>query len=300
MSSRALAHAAMLLFVALVSTSFTVGVRISPALDPVALTFVRFFFAAFVFAGICVVGKVTIRWPRLQDLIRYAWLAFLLVLYFTTMFEALRLASAFSVGVVFTFAPLFTAIVSRVFLGQRLSVAQWSALVVAGLGSLWVVSGANWQQLLQLNFGPGEQIFLIGTAAYASYAPSVRYLHQGESLLSLTFWTTILGAVMLGVYGYSALSSAAWTTLGAPVWLGIAHLVVACTVITFYLIQYASLHLPSAKVMAYVYLTPVCVALYEALLGNGWPEMPVWFGVLLIVIAMLTLQLFLREPTQDE
>lgn len=289
----------MLLFVALVSTSFSVGVRISPFLDPVALTFVRFVLAAIVFAGVCIVKGVKLRWPTMQNAFRYAWLALLLVLYFTTMFEALRLASAFSVGVVFTFAPLFTAVVSRLFLKQELTVAQWIALLMAGLGSLWVVSGAQWHQLLSMEFGPGERVFIVGTVAYASYAPSVRLLHRGETLLSLTFWTTVFGACMLAVVGFSALRDTAWSGLDGGVWLGIAHLVVACTVITFYLIQYASLHLPSAKVMAYVYLTPVCVAVYEALLGAAWPEMPVWAGVALILASMFALQVLLRDPMTE-
>lgn len=289
----------MLLFVALVSSSFSVGMRISPFLDPIALTFVRFVLAATVFAGVCVLGGVKLKWPIGRKLLRYTWLAFLLVIYFTTMFEALRRSSAFSIGVVFTFAPLFTAVVSRVLLKQRLSGAQWIALLLAGFGSLWVVSGAQLHQLLALNFGPGERIFLVGTVAYASYAPSVRLLHDGETLLSLTFWTTFFGAAMLGIYGYSALQNAAWSSLDAGVWQGIAHLVVACTVITFYLIQFASLHLPSAKVMAYVYLTPVCVAVYEALLGAAWPEASVWAGVALILAAMAALQVLLRDPVTE-
>lgn len=285
----------MLLFVALVSTSFTVGARISPLLDPVALTFVRFALAAMVFAVICILGRAKLRLPNFRDGLRYGWLALLLVVYFTTMFEALRLSSAFSVGIVFTFAPLFTAVVSLVVLQQRLSIAQWLALLLAGLGSLWVVSGANWQQLMSISFGPGEQIFIFGTLAYASYAPSVRLLNNGENLLSLTLWTTIFGALMLVVYGFKTIQAVQWSELEFNVWLGIIHLVVACTVVTFYLIQYASLRLPSAKVMAYVYLTPVCVAVYEAMLGAEWPVASVWAGVVLVLVAMLMLQLVLRD-----
>lgn len=280
----------MILFVVLVSTSFSVGSRITHALDPLALTFVRFVMACVVFALICVVAKVKLRFPTWGDSLRYAWLAFLLVLFFTTMFEGLRRSSAFSIGVVFTLAPLFTAAISWLVLKQRLAFGQWISLLLAGLGSLWVVSGADIQQLHLLDFGDGERVFFWGTLAYASYAPSVRLLNRGESLVFLTFWTTLYAAIMLGVYSLPVLLSVSWASVAYPVWLGIAHLVIACTAVTFYLIQYASLKLPSAKVMAYVYVSPICVSVYEALMGGSWPALAVWQGVALMVLAMVYLQ----------
>ena len=58
---------------------------------------------------------------------------------------------------------------------------------------------------------------------------------------------------------------------------------------TFVLLQFATLHLPSAKVMAYTYLTPSWVILWEMALGHGAPVAWVLGGVALTVVALLVL-----------
>ena len=75
------------------------------------------------------------------------------------------------------------------------------------------------------------------------------------------------------------------------VWIALGYLAVFTTGITFALLQFAAMHLPSGKVMAYGYLTPSFVALYEGLSGNGWPTPVVWVGVGLIMCALLILLL---------
>ena len=76
------------------------------------------------------------------------------------------------------------------------------------------------------------------------------------------------------------------------VWGTLIYIAVVASAATFVLLQFATLRLPSAKVMAYTYLTPSWVILWEVALGNGVPGALVWIGVGLTVLA---LGLLLRE-----
>jgi hypothetical protein len=58
------------------------------------------------------------------------------------------------------------------------------------------------------------------------------------------------------------------------------------------LLQFATLRLPSAKVMAYTYLVPSWVIIWEIALGNGAPGMLVLGGV---GLTMLALWMLLRD-----
>ena len=58
---------------------------------------------------------------------------------------------------------------------------------------------------------------------------------------------------------------------------------------TFVLLQYAALRLPSAKVMAYTYLVPSWVILWEMALGRPAPPMAILGGVALTVLALVLL-----------
>ena len=61
------------------------------------------------------------------------------------------------------------------------------------------------------------------------------------------------------------------------------------TMMSFLCIQFATLRLPSGKVMAYTYLVPSWVIVWEIALGNDAPTSLVLGGVGLTVLALLML-----------
>ena len=81
-----------------------------------------------------------------------------------------------------------------------------------------------------------------------------------------------------------------WRAVPWWTYLGIAYLAVFTTAITFYLIKSASLVLPAAKVMAYTYLLPAFVALYEALIGHGRPDIGVIAGIAVTAAAVAVIE----------
>ncbi|MEZ5823966.1 MAG: DMT family transporter [Geminicoccaceae bacterium] len=283
------AHLAMLVFATVVSTSFTVGSAITDAVDPLALTWLRFIVAAAIFA-VMLLSTDSFRRPAISDLARYAVIAALLCIYFTTMFFGLRWSDPVSLGAVFTLAPLFTMIIARFLVGQRTGPVVAAGLAIAAAGAVWVLFDGSLARLANFVVGRGELVFLFGTIAYAAYSPAIRKLHRGESLLVMNFWVLLLGAVMLGIIGAPAIAATAWLDVPAYVYAGIAWLAAASTALSFSMIKYASLHLPSAKVLAYTYLIPALVLLQTFLLGGAWPSFSELLGIVVITGAMLVLQ----------
>ncbi len=284
------AHVAMLVFAFLVSTSFTVGRAITDAMDPAALTFLRFAIACTIFLLLVLKSRDRLSPVRIGDIGRYIWLALTLVVFFVTMFEALRLTDALSTGVVFTLCPMFTAIMSRVVLGQVLTRAAIVSLFVAGCGAVWVMFDGDLERLSRFSLGPGELVFLAGAFCYSAYSPSVRMLKGDRTLVEVTFWTLLAGLVLLGLYAHDEILAISWSEVPWPVYLGILHLAFFTTAISFYLIQYASVRIPSAKVMAYTYLIPAFVLAQDVVLGQPWPSLSVLGGVVVITAAMVLLQ----------
>jgi len=67
------------------------------------------------------------------------------------------------------------------------------------------------------------------------------------------------------------------------------YLGVFASAASFLLIQYSTLHLPSSKVMAYTYLTPSWVTLWELALRNPLPPFVVLLGVMATILALCLL-----------
>jgi len=289
-------HLVMLLNIVLVSTSFPIGAAITHALEPAALNCVRFALAAAVFA-LLVTLRGEWRRPGMKDALRYLLLAGSLVGFFVGMFEALRLTSAVNTSSLFTLVPLFSAAIAWPLLGQRTPPRQLAYMMLAAFGALWVVFKGSLANALALRFGQGDLIFLAGCLSLAAFSPLTRRLDVGENLLSQTFWTLLTGTVMLAMIGAGDLVKVDWQAVPANAWYGIAYLAVFTTAVTFYLVKYASLRLPAAKVMSYNYLTPSFVVLIEVLRTGGAPEPIILIGAGVSALATLFLQLSATAPS---
>ena len=77
-----------------------------------------------------------------------------------------------------------------------------------------------------------------------------------------------------------------WAALPAIVWITLAYLTLFATAASFVLMQYASLRLPAAKVLAYTYLVPSWVILWQLALGGAVPVVWVLGGVGLTILAL--------------
>jgi len=108
----------------------------------------------------------------------------------------------------------------------------------------------------------------------------------------LTFGMLVSGLCVLLVFGWSDIRATDWVALPLFVWIVVLYLAIITSAVTFVLLQYATLRLPSAKVMAYTYLVPSWVILWEISLGHGAPPGLVLGG---IVLTMLALAMLLRD-----
>lgn len=281
-------HAAMLLFSSLIAGSFSLGSMASPYIEPGPLNTVRFLLAAIVSAGVAAaMGKL----PRstFQASWRYLILGGIFVIYFMTMFEALKTVSAVSTSAVFTLTPLMSAVIGRVLLGQSMNPRVVTALLIGAIGALWVIFRADLQAFLSFDVGKGEMLFFVGCAAHAFYPAATRAFNRGESAMAVNAGMLAAGFLMLLVFNWSSIMATDWASMPNIVWITIFYTSFFSGVTTFTLLQFASMRLPGAKVMAYTYLVPSWVLVWQVFLGNGFPPTILLVGIGVTIIALLML-----------
>lgn len=285
MTPQAQGHLAMLCFSALVAGSFSLGGMVANEIAPLALNAVRFVIAAVV-VGIFAVLTTGIKRRDFTAPWRYVVLGSLFMIYFVLMFEGLKTSPPVSSAAVFTLVPAMAGVFGWILLRQRMTPRMALALCIGGAGALWVIFRADMAALLAFDIGRGEVIFFFGCIAHAIYTPLVRVMNRGESATVFAFGTLVAGAVLLLIVGARDIAATDWGTLRGLVWVTILYVAVFASSITFVLVQFATLRLPSAKVMAYTYLVPSWVICWEAALGNGLPPMLVGAGIALTMVAL--------------
>lgn len=278
----------MLLFSALVAGSFSLGSLAANEIAPAAINAARFALASVVIgAAAFAMGKVN-RAAFVAPW-RYLVLGGLFAIYFVLMFEGLKTAPPVSAAAVFTLTPVLAAGFGYLLMRQIMTPRMAFALAIGAAGALWVIFRADLSALMQFRIGQGEIIYFWGCVAHAIYTPMVRKLNRGEPAVVFTFGMLLAGCVVLTLWGWGDIRATNWAALPGIVWVTLIYIAIFASAATFVLLQFATLRLPSAKVMAYTYLTPSWVILWEVALGNGVPTGLVLGGVVLTVLALLLL-----------
>ncbi|HSF95928.1 MAG TPA: DMT family transporter [Thermohalobaculum sp.] len=279
-------HAAMFAFAVAISGSFTLGKQAAPHLDPAALNAVRFCLAALLLAPLAL---RRLERHHLDAIWRYPVMGGVFSIYFFLMFVALRITDPVSTAAVFTLTPLMSAIFGWFLLRQVTTPRIAMSLVIAGAGAIWVIFRADVDRILAFDLGPGETIFLFGCAAHAFYTPLIRRLSRGEPVVVFTWGTIVTAAAWMLLAGARPMLATDWAALPGIVWITIVYLAIFATVGSFLMVQFATLRLPSSKVMAYGYLVPSFVILWEGLAGRGWVSPVVLLGAAATVFGLVIL-----------
>lgn len=287
---RLVAHLAMLLFAALIAGSFTFGALAVPHLAPVPLNAVRFVIASLLM-GAFAFGLARQPFVLPKAPWRFGIMGALMAIYFVTMFIALTMTLPVATSAVYTLVPLMTAATAFFMVGQKSGPLVLASLAVAGLGAIWVIFRGDFAALLAFDVGQGELVYFVGCLAYAFYTPLLRRFARGETSLVLSFWTLTATAIWIAGWGIPEIVAVDWLHLPPVVWWVLLYLAVGPTAICFFLIQFASHRLPAAKVIAYGYLVPAFVIVFEGVAGHGWASLSILSGALLTALALLVLAL---------
>jgi drug/metabolite transporter (DMT)-like permease len=209
---------------------------------------------------------------------------------FTAFMVAITMTTVANVLVTMAIAPLLTALVARVVLGQRLPVRTWSAIVVAGLG-------IGWMYVHEL--GASESRHVAGTLV-ALAVPVAAAINWTAIQKSGRGGGDLLPAVLIGAVGSCLVTllpsfpfEASPHDLALLGLLGVAQLAIPC------LLSVAAARVLAAPEVALLSLLEIVFGVTWTWLGAGeTPSREVLAGGVLVVGALVANETFaLRRRT---
>ena len=278
----------MLAFSIFVSGSFTFGSLIANEINPELLTFYRFLLATIILGVILYFNK-SLYSHHLNNIWRYFVLGAIYSIYFVFMFVALRYTTTVSTAAIFTLLPLFAALLDRLFLRKSSPVLIWVALILSGMGALWIIFEGSINELFQFRFEEGEAIFLVGTIFYASYAIIQPKLFKGENIYVTTLGVLAAGSIILAISLILQQSSFIVDKITFEVLWVIFYLAIFASIGSISCLNYASPRLSAPVVSAYTLLVPFWVILNDFVFFKIAPNMNMIVGVMLIAFGLLIL-----------
>ena len=275
-------HVFALLSVLAWGTSFLVSKNLMTKITPVQLMFLRFVIA---WVAIWIIHpKWRFHWKEEGQFLLLSLIGN--TLYFLAENTAIRMTMASNVSILVSSAPIFSALMLRLFgKSERLSLRQAAGIGIAFLGVLFVVF--NGVFVLKLN-PTGDLLAVSAAVFWALYGfLAKQILEKFDTFLitrKLMFYGIITTTPLLLTDGEGV---AAIRMLGFGDLCGLLYLGLICSAVCYLMWNEAITELGAMKTNLYVYAVPVVTMLASALLLGERITGAGMIGVALVVGGMI-------------
>ena len=291
-------HLLSLLVTLLVAGSFISSATLSGVINPFSLTLMRFVIAAFVLMPVVLLKK-KYRKGIAKALPRSLIMSLFFSIFFICMFEALKTTSALNTGTLYTLVPFMTAILSLFIFKEKITKRMLLVYLLGTAGTCWVIFGGNINTLLAFSLNDGDALFMVGCISMVCFSISMKLLYRGDDMVVVVFCTLLGGAfwMLLALLVFN--QPLEWDMLSSDLLLHMGYLAIFATLTSTFIIQKTTVVLGPAKVMAYLYLNPVFVAILMLIFeGKNIPSI-VYPGMFISVAATVLLQMQNRQTAKN-
>ena len=174
-----------------------IGRAVYEEIPPVGLSFWRWLLATLILFPFC--------WPAVRrniNVVAKNLRYFFMQGVFMTgggvlLYVALNFTTAINVSLVNSTQPALTVLIARIILGDKVNGFQLTGIAAAMVGVTIMVSKADLELLLALDFNLGDLITILATIVYSMYAINIRKMPADLGLFPSVFVILLLGSIFL-------------------------------------------------------------------------------------------------------
>ena len=248
---------------------------------PVEILGLRCLLAVPVLVAIALYKKIKPNFSR-SDWISMVAGSAILTAHFLIQINGMRFTSATNTGWIIAFTPLTIALLSFLFLRERIGRWQIAGIVIATGGIVLLVSDGNLDQLDWLE-SKGDWMILVSTGTWALYSVVTRNAGRHNHPIAVT--TVLLSLTAIVVIPYMMISSSVSKLVSAPAdgIIAMLFLGIVCLALSMWVWQEGLARLGASKTGFFLYLEPLAtVALAVPYLGEPFGAFTTMGGALVL------------------
>lgn len=243
-----------------------IGRSIEGVIPPVGLSFWRWGVGAIILLPF-VAMRLKGSWPyyRQKPSVLIA-LSTMMVGSTTLVLVALNYTTALNASLINALQPTMTAFLTMIFLKEQLNRVQWLGIFLGFVGVLVMVTKANWQILVKLQFNAGDLLVLVAVCGFSGYSLLLRSLPPQLNGSEKLFSIAITGVVLLSPFYLWESASVAPVTLTSHTLTVVIVLALLVTVVGNAMWNRGIMIIGPSKAAMFINLIP----LFGAILAVTW------------------------------
>jgi drug/metabolite transporter (DMT)-like permease len=254
-------------------------------LSPVTVVWLRFAIGVIIL-GVAARIRHEFSLPKSQEWLYFGLLGFLGITFHQWLQSTgLMTVQASTTAWIVATTPVFIAILSVLFLHEKLRWLQVSGIILAAVGVLLVVSNGNFSELFSGHFGtPGDILILISAPNWAVFSIlSSRGLKKYRAT-QMMFFVMLIGWLFTSILFFTGGGISELSQLTSSSIIGVGFLGIFCSGLA-YIAWYDGLQaLPASQIGAFLYMEPlVAVIVAWAILRESLLLITLAGGVIILL-----------------
>ena len=190
------------------SGNFITGRYISTSIEPMQLSFYRWFFVLVLLLPYIFINyKDLILGFKKDSLLLVVFGAFGIAGFNTFLYYGLQTTSATNALLINSSTPIFIILISSIIFRIAITKIQILGVLLSTLGVLYLILKGNINHILELNFTPGDLWILLAALDWAIYSVLLKFKPKDLSSFSFLTITSFIGVMILYIafilQGYS-------------------------------------------------------------------------------------------------
>jgi drug/metabolite transporter (DMT)-like permease len=266
--------------------NFVFGKFVVAEMTPVCITFARWLFASIILIGIAhFVEKpkwniVFKEWPSLIGLAIFGMVAYNSVLYY-----ALNFTSPTNASLVNSFNPGLIAVVSTIYLREKISRIQGLGILVSFLGVFVIMTKGNLLQIFVTHYNKGDLLMIVAIITWTIYSIIGKKLTTIPPITS-TAISGLIAAIIMAPFAIA--QGLDFTKLSTIAVTGIAYITIFPSICSFIFWNMGVREIGAGKAAVFLNLNPVFTAAISWALGQKITIVQVLGGLLVFLGVYIT------------
>ncbi|MDY0051121.1 MAG: DMT family transporter [Aliarcobacter sp.] len=278
------------------SGNFITGRYISTSIEPMQLSFYRWFFVLVLLLPYIFINyKDLILGFKKDSFLLVVFGAFGIAGFNTFLYYGLQTTSATNALLINSSTPIFIILISSIIIRIAITKIQILGVLLSTLGVLYLILKGDINHILELKFTPGDLWIVAAALDWALYSVLLKFKPKELSSFEFLTITTFIGVIILYVAFISQGFSVEFSFLqNSDVLYSLIYIVIFPSILSFYFWNMATIEIGANKAGQSAHLMPIFGAILAYIFLDEVLQFYHMVGMILIALGIY-LTMFLKK-----